>query len=210
MKMLLEFAIWEAACPPKDSSRPVLNHVSIERLPDDEPVEYQGAKYNAIAAAADGHILAVVPCQLEDGEVEGLVYAEVLKRAAAATRKLSKYDVGRDTLTIVLRETEVVILADHGVTIPRYLEAFTEKDLNFPDWRRIVPSREGVELADVVSLDLDLLGRLTKAIGTPLVDLTAHGKASPFVIEPVRLPRRDYLAPPFGMQMVLGERRPGR
>ena len=71
MKIEREYKIWEATCK-DDPSRPVLQNVLIERV--DET--------HGLAIAADGVLMAVVPCELDPDDVVGLVPGHVLKDAS--------------------------------------------------------------------------------------------------------------------------------
>ncbi len=150
MKFSPRFAPWEAACPAKDTSRPILNACNVKRVAE---YTHNGTTYNAELSAADGYILAVVPCILEDGEPEGTIDVETLKAAV----KLAKNDRGD---AWVVLEADRARLAD-GTSRPR-VQAGT-----FPDYHRIAPDRELNEYispSGMLAANPSLVLRLAKAL----------------------------------------------
>ena len=91
--------------------------------------------------ATDGHILAVVPIELDDGDTAGPVYADALK----ASRKTK----------------EGTLLANGSLQIPGGAEFPRPENGHFPDWRRIIPEHDAI--ADIC-LDAQQIINLAKAI----------------------------------------------
>jgi DNA polymerase III sliding clamp (beta) subunit (PCNA family) len=105
-----------------------------------------------LLVATDGHILAAVPVEVEEGERSRFISSEALKAGRKAARKGSPVDVidceGR---------SQVV----GGPVFP------CEQARKFPAYEQIIPeSKEGDPGTFTVGLDVALLRRLADAIGS--------------------------------------------
>jgi polyhydroxyalkanoate synthesis regulator protein/polyhydroxyalkanoate synthesis regulator phasin len=167
VKIDRKYKIWEATCR-DDPSRPVLQHVLIERV--DET--------HGLAIAADGFIMAVVPVELYPDDVVGLVPGHVLKDASTkAVRTLG--------MQVIMREHEFeYVTRDGNIKVPR-------QDVGeFPNYKMIIPDRP-TQLRKTLcafSLDLDNFARACKAIGCDAKEAPHHftapgGRSSAFLLE---------------------------
>jgi hypothetical protein len=93
--------------------------------------------------STDGHICAIVPVELDDGDVSGPISIEVLKQA-------------RKTKSSSIKANGVLSL-DNGATFPR-----DGMDNKYPDVDRIVPNRTKYTVE--IALDASLLLRLAEAV----------------------------------------------
>lgn len=156
MKLLKELRIEE--CVSEDESRLVLNHVSLEG--------------NQLTAT-DGRMLAVVPCEREDGDVDGLIPVGALR----AARKLAN---GRFTHLLMRCEEKQCVLVD-GSTVPR------PQDMNYPRWKQVVPADER-PVHCKIALNPDLLMAVSKAFGGTAVVLEIASDTDSIVIKPTAKP----------------------
>jgi DNA polymerase III sliding clamp (beta) subunit (PCNA family) len=97
-----------------------------------------------VACATDGHALAIVPVEMEDGDVPGYVTAEALKKArkAGSVKCNGAYEF------------------PDGSTMPRRSEL---NDASFPDVSRVIPREEDLSSVEL-TFNADLLHRLARAI----------------------------------------------
>ena len=118
-----------------------------------------------VVAATDGRILAVVPIEREEGDVDGLIGADVFRKARP-TGSRSAYTVVRPNGSIVYSPKGKD--ADGTVAVLR-------PDGAFPKWGEVVPDNKGLR----VSLNAELLHNLAQALGDDIVTLTfAEGAGS--------------------------------
>ena len=94
--------------------------------------------------ATDGHICAIVPAELEEGDITGPITSEALKNARASKSKSI--------------EAKGSLVLDNSASYPR------EPGIKYPDVDRIRPTEE---FKIVISLDAALLLRLAEAINDP-------------------------------------------
>jgi hypothetical protein len=168
MRIQLSYKI-EKCCAP-DDTRPVLAYVNI--------TTFEG---RPVAIAADGFMLAVVPVEMEDGDVPGLVYADLFAKARSATKR------GLPSASMALGESEVRF-AD-GWTAPRVAHPnyFTSESASkFPDIAPIIrPFAEGPkpETSHSFGLNPRLLNAAWQAIGKPWAPcLHRVGSLAPILI----------------------------
>lgn len=168
MYINFEYEIWRAVAP--DDSRPVLRHVLIV---DSEQADHWNIGlepgYNGLAVATDGFMLAIVPVQLEDEDVPGLVDAELIKSAGKLTPKTFPG-------AWLKLEPQRVTLLDQSVR-PRW--DGDQWPGNFPDITAILPAKRpdgraddegkadpGLNVHPVLSINTAYLIDLTKALGS--------------------------------------------
>lgn len=120
--------------------------------------------------STDGKIMAMIPVDVESGDVAGYVSGAVLKSARKQLRNLPDSQIGLNG---------VATLAD-GSTLPRNGSA--PADATFPNWRQVVP--KDVQPAMVLQLDAKLLWQLAQAMGTQGVRLLVTGVDKPVTVEP--------------------------
>ena len=122
----------------KDASRDALQHILIENI-DGE----------AVAVATDGRRLAIVPVTVcEDDQITGpkLIGPKALMEARKQAKRAKESTIGLNGAAMM----------PNGEVHP------IREDLNFPNWRQIVP--QGGEY-QTVRLDAKLLFELSQAIG---------------------------------------------
>lgn len=216
----------EPAADPGQEHRPLLAHISIERIADAShhfPMPSPGGKapspgvYNGVAVAADGFILAVVPVSLDDTDATGLIYCNSLAHA----RKWQMLFPGILPNYLTLRldaETIRSSRADFprfGLTRPG-MEAITAAT-PWITWRALVRDivareRETLPAAGLTEagtwerhLNTTLLAKLGSAIGTETPRITHAGEGLAYLIEPhmSQRARGSWPRPPFGLLMPL-------
>ncbi len=140
-------------CASKDLTRPNLTGVYLDV-----------AKRRAVAM--DGHMMAIVPADILDGEVSGLVGPEALK----SIRKTGMHGDASKPDAIAL---------PNGSTAPR-------ARLDFPPYEQVIPSyKPGDHNTITIGLNADLLAKLQRAIGAETVTLTfpaKNGMLDPIVV----------------------------
>lgn len=127
---------------------------------------YLDAQHSALAAT-DGCILAVVPCELADGDTAGIIPAEAFARARKIAGK-------RGTPALACNGT--VRLVDDTT--------FARPDQRFPDYRAVM-TQDATTFR--VTLDPSALLRLAQAIGAEWVTLEftdADAQGSAFRVIP--------------------------
>lgn len=149
---------------------------------------YQG---QTVAIAADGFGLAVVPVEMEDGDVPGLVHRSVFE-AGRDSPHLSQDDIvlalGADTVTF-----------SDGWTAPR--RTHHAATLTFPDVAKVVPDMAtATEARPVFGVNPRLMVRVTEAIGAQFVACHAAGTSSTPLVLSAR-PCTGQPEPPFGLVM---------
>ena len=108
---------------------------------------------NSLIVATNGHIMAVCPVELDEGDTSGYVSSECIKagiKASPVTKRTDK--------TANIKANGSLVL-DNNQTFPRP-ELGT-----FPDYKRVLPDPSKAEM--VISLDAKLLKDLADAINTP-------------------------------------------
>jgi hypothetical protein len=163
MKIRTEYQIFKSAAM-KDDSRPVLQNIYVERL--------DGNK--GVAVATDGCMMAVVPVELSDEDVPGLVPGTCVQDAIKTWKKFGKVD-------IILKEGEVSYLGKSGIVTAKRLDA------KFPDWQKLVPTKPEDQPVGMFSIDPSRLAALCDAIGANCSNvvpkLTRTGRNSPIIVE---------------------------
>lgn len=186
MKLHRAFEIEVAASSPGWLLRPgALRHVNIARYPGADGPVVDGEP--ALAAAADGYLLAVVPCSLDAGDVPGLL-------AASALRALRRQTPAGSPLCIALREATAAAYDPVTRAVWSEVARFdgdTAGGGQFPDlWRIIDPlidgkSRVPKDLEQYKAyLDPTLARRCQRAMGASSVEFRIKG-ARPVRITPV-------------------------
>jgi hypothetical protein len=110
--------------------------------------------------STDGRCMAVVPVEVEEGDVSGWLSAEALK----AARKL-----GFKTASASVHCNGALAL-DNGASFPRpFVPKEGETPSNYPNWKAVtVPAGKNRHL---LTFDVNLLVKLSKALGTPCLKL---------------------------------------
>lgn len=174
------------------TGREALAHVSIERLPGDDPTL-------GIAVAANGFMLAIVPCILLPEDVPGLIRVEWLDLLASTDVDLM---LGEDAATLPIDQPEWVRLED-----------WERPTGTFPNWRTIMRSRPlDLGISRVLVFNPLALADLAAALGSPQsVYLSCGGDDSPILVEPGRSDSPvapTGLVPPYGVLMPQKSERP--
>lgn len=145
MKFDRSIPVWRAC--DQEGSRPLLEHVLIERTSDT----------SGLLVASDGFMLAVAPCTLRPDETVGLVHRDVFPKAIKAAGRKETHP------EIVFDAPARLVLAD-GTVLAR-----VEPDGTFPNWRdrRIHPQRLPLRrrYRGAVALSPVLLAQLGEALG---------------------------------------------
>ncbi len=133
----------EKACS-RDESRPVLT------------AAYLDSESSVLVATENSYCLAVVPVEVEEGDVSGLIPAA----AFSAWRKAST------------RHVTALFSANGSVDVrgPDSSSSFPRPEGQYPDWQRLVarPENEAPEVGPIAEFGIDaaLLLRLAEALGT--------------------------------------------
>ena len=164
---------------------------SVVSKDDTRPAIMQPFIQGGRAIATDGKMLASVPIETEEGEeVEGMrIPVDALKAARKATLKLFP----DSTLTLTEKSASVLSGASfpvlhHEVTLPKVAEIVSAK-------------LEKEEAAFCVTLDIDLLKRLSEALGTEKITLCFKDDKSVITVLPSGLENRDNKS--FGLLMPI-------
>lgn len=194
MKFRADVPIWKAADISGEHSRPILEHVLVERGELREDGTYDG-----LLIAANGWLLAVGACTLDADDVPGIVPARLLRRAAKKA-----YRRCADEASLVLGES--VITFEDGDTAFRS-GGRTHPLPAFPDWRKVVPRRQAASERRGASFSIQtrLLRRCFEALGRqhPLVITLGATANTPIVLE-VRPPDHNGApVPPFAVLMPM-------
>jgi hypothetical protein len=191
--------VWLAAA--QDNIRPVLRHVLVRRVDE---------KGNGELVAADGYLLAVVPCRLEEDEPDGMVLAELFEKAIKAMPKVISR---RGTEALMRLEVDTVRLLDGSVH--RRRDESIGALPAYPDFARVIPTRAPVETRDARAFALDpkQLTRMHRALGGQPMALTlsppgTHGERGARLLETVAPSAGGAPTPPFGVIMPLALRLP--
>ena len=140
------FQIDRAAC--KDETRYLLMNINYE--PDPSIPE------RGMLVATNGRILAVVPVDVQEGDVMGLIPAATY----AVIRGKMRHERHGPPHPVVVEKDRVFLTTDRlGAKYDRRPDEGTK----FPDWRLIVPKEE--EQTVMLSLNPTLLMDLARAIG---------------------------------------------
>ena len=143
------------------------------------------------AIATDGKILASIPIETEEGEeVEGKkIPLDAIKAARKASGKLWA------DMPFTFSETHCSILG--GASFPLH-----HVDVKAPKVAEIVLAKlEKEEAAFSVTLDIDILKRLSEALGTEKITLNFKDEKSIITVLPSGLENRDNKA--FGLLMPI-------
>ena len=158
---------------------------------DTRPAIMQPFIQGGRAIATDGRMLASVPIETEEGEeVEGMrIPVDALKAARKATLKLFP----DSTLTLTEKSASVLSGASFPVLHPEVV---------LPKVAEIVSAKlEKEEAAFCVTLDIDLLKRLSEALGTEKITLCFKDDKSVITVLPSGLENRDNKS--FGLLMPI-------
>jgi hypothetical protein len=193
-----------------DDSRPSLTYINVVRA-DDIPSVAVPDGHNGVMLATDGFSLAVVPVQLEPGDLPGLLDPEHVTTAAKFS---SKYIDGFDNGCRIGLGDDTVDLLD-GSTRPRF-KISGDGSLNYPDVGAVVPKmRPGVESAIIPlaysSLNAFYLVNVVKALGLGFTKRAgedchirisqAGNYAAPYIVETAAAKITTLLQAPFGLLM---------
>jgi DNA polymerase III sliding clamp (beta) subunit (PCNA family) len=188
MRIDRDYRIWEATA--KDDSRPMLQEVLIERT--EERMSAIGGRYNGVAVACDGFVLAIVPVWLDNEDVPGPVKADLLADA------VKRWPIKAGAPEIQLGETEVSYMSKTGrVTAAR------SSGGTFPDYRKIVPEKRYCKekrKGQTFAINPKLLQRLASALGVTYPKFTVAKRFDPIIIE-THVGQGRELMVPFGLLM---------
>jgi len=106
---------------------------------------------------SNGRILAVVPCEIEDGDTSGSVSVEAIK----ASRKMFKR---QEKLSVKANSKLVVTDGVSSTTLER------EDKGNYPNYKQVVPNFDK-QVTYKVSLNAALLLDLAQSLGDKIVNL---------------------------------------
>lgn len=210
-----------AAATAEDATRPVLQQVLVERNPQQPDV--------GVAVAADGFMVAVVPVRLEEDDVVGLVPAVAFRDARGVRRAKHRGNKGDCAIRLTLWDQYVA--GENGHCYPRVPQVTWLS--RFPNWKALVDVmpywgrlgyRVGVELEAScpqttgllgVSLDVELLQRLSRALGTPWLSLmdsrqrkNGQLEGALVVLTDVEDGDGDGCSPPWGLLMPMWKPKP--
>lgn len=125
--------------------------------------------------SCDGRILAVVPVELNEHDRAGWISEEVL-RAARKDRRTDEPEI------ILNGKAELA----NGTTMNRSDAIVDPSGSVYPNWRQIVPEFEKGKSTSV-SFDVELLWKLTQALGVKAVTLTFDDPTSAILVKPTDL-----------------------
>ena len=122
--------------------------------------------------ATNGKSIAVIPVELEEGDVAGYVATEGIKQARKADKRAS-------FPSLKLNGT---LKLSNGVEMPR---TTLPTGTQFPQWRQVIPKDEGytVEFA----FDAKLLYELAQAMGSDGVVIRYKADRKPLLVRPTPL-----------------------
>ena len=123
-----------------DDSRPHLTHVLLDVA-------------KKVLVATNGHIMAIIPCEVEDGDVGGLIPAFALEYAR---KHRHAEDAANDVVRVGCASLEEVSCYDAKFKRPQGLE--------FPPWEAVLPNYEG-RATHRINVDAEYLRRASSAIG---------------------------------------------
>jgi DNA polymerase III sliding clamp (beta) subunit (PCNA family) len=160
MKIPKQCKIEKAAS--KDATREILNHICIDT---------QDGKTNAVAT--DGRMMAIVPvelCEDDDAATQRLLPIKALTEARKQARQAKESTIGLNGAVKML----------DGTTFA----APNLGDLNFPNYRQVIPKRDKAECV-TVRFNTKALYELAQAIGAvgDVVTLQIAKDGEPLVIE---------------------------
>ena len=133
--------------------------------------------------ASDGSILAVVPISncADAAAFEGLIGPEALQTARLLT-----------DATLTIRGERVEVKANEGKL------TFALPKGNYPDCEILLPSRTETACPPTISLDVNLLAKLCKALGNAKAQLWVRAPSQSVIVKPCNGP-----AGVFGLIMPL-------
>jgi hypothetical protein len=143
------------------------------------------------AIATDGRILASVPIETEEGEeVNGMrIPLDAIKAARKSTLKIIP------DLSLTLTEKSASVLSGASFPVPHF-------DATLPKVADIVSAKiEKSEATFSVTLDVDLLKKLSEALGTEKVTLIFKDEKSIITVLPSGLENRENKS--FGLLMPI-------
>ena len=135
--------------------------------------------------ATDGKILAVIPCEVNEGDAPGYIPTDALK----ASRK------GRGaTGEMVLTRAECQVL--NGATFP------VDNERTAPDWTAVIPPADR-PIKMRVALDPERLAALAEAMGAGAVVLEIEDESSPITVRPASKGYGDVPAEPGAFGVIM-------
>lgn len=169
------------ACAAKDELRPILACVLI--------TQWNG---HAIAVATDGFKLSVIPVELEDGDVAGVVHRSLFERARSLARKNgdATMKLGADRVTF-----------SGGAYEPRL--PFGQPAKEFPGWAKILTvalQRRGTAYPHV-GFDVEYAHTIGKALGHHRLYFHRRVATGPILVGVNPLGKKP--EPPFALLMPL-------
>lgn len=127
------------SCVTTDKHRPSMQNVWID---------------DGKAICTDGHVLAVVPVQMDEHDTPGYISPDALKAARKAQKKADKLEIAANGS-----------LAFSGITMPRP----TVEDIGkYPNWSGVFPSPDDPVQYEV-AINVDKLKQVADAIGVSVL-----------------------------------------
>lgn len=209
MQIEKSYQIYRACA--QDSERPTLECVLIARFnellemiwaPDDTKIVFEmdnkPEDINGIAIATDGHMLAIVPVQIDNEDVTGLIHKDTFKEALKGSKS------GFARLSLQEKFVELpngnLIKRDYIGTFPMFLGVLTEER---SEVAKVEPKPASIHL------DVKLLYALAQAIGIhgtkyrganiSIYPSTPSGNQPIFITS--SSDTEDHWIPPFGILM---------
>lgn len=121
--------------------------------------------------ATNGMALAIVPCEVQEGDKSGFVSAESLSNARKATHKRLSH--------VEIHCNDALAVKD-GATFSRPTDETLGK---FPNWKQCVPPLDRVPTYRI-AFNARLLAELSKAMGTHGVVLEITDELSTIIVKP--------------------------
>jgi DNA polymerase III sliding clamp (beta) subunit (PCNA family) len=136
----------------------------------------------------NGHALACIPVELEEGDVAGHISAEGLKQA----RKVDK------RATHASLHLNGNLKLDNGVEMPR---STLKGGHEFPNWRQVLPSNDGYTVS--FALNAKLLYELAQSMGAEGVVLSFKADRAPILVRPTSLANNGHPACPEAKGVIM-------
>jgi len=115
--------------------------------------------------ATNGHILAMIPCEIAEADIARRIRPDVITKARKAEKSLPKYQ--RTDKINLNNANATVTLADSSIVPNSICED------NYPNWQAVIPK---IEESEEIALNVELLDRLTDAIGTKSIKIVFDTK----------------------------------
>ena len=195
MKIDNGYKLWYSA---GDHTRPTLSHVLVARIAEvPDLLTNVSAEHkenwlnygeialpkegnNGVAIATNGFILSVVPVELDDIDVSGLVDKDVFRYVMGRKSSgFAYFDLSNPTVTWLddmRKGQELTVVRANGRFFPRL---DIGKDAKFPNFIPVLPDLSISTSMRHVTLDFNNWDRARKAIGTTYVSFFFFGATKP-------------------------------